>query len=113
MLDLGLEQLVIDAPTLDIRRTASGEWRIAGLSLKQDNAPDSAAADWLFAQKEIVIQHGTVAWTDEFNPHQREKAPLQLEDVTWVLRNSARHHHWRLDATPPRAGVIVSFSWVI
>ena len=102
VLDLGVEQLVIDAPTLDIRRTASGEWRIAGLSLKQDNAPDAAAADWLFAQKEIVIQHGTVAWTDEFNPHQREKAPLQLEDVTWVLRNSARQHHWRLDATPPK-----------
>jgi len=101
VLDLGVEQLVIDSPTLDIRRTSTGEWRIAGLSLKQDNTPDSAAADWIFAQKEIVIQHGTVVWTDEFNPLQRNKSALNLQDVSWILRNSARHHQWRLDATPP------------
>ena len=101
VLDLGVEQLVIDSPTLDIRRTSTGEWRIAGLSLKQDNTPDSAAADWIFAQKEIVIQHGTVFWTDEFNPLQRNKSALNLQDVSWILRNSARHHQWRLDATPP------------
>ena len=101
VLDLGVEQLVIDSPTLDIRRTSTGEWRIAGLSLKQDNTPDSAAADWIFAQKEIVIQHGTVVWTDEFNPLQRNKSALDLQDVSWILRNSARHHQWRLDATPP------------
>jgi uncharacterized protein (TIGR02099 family) len=101
VLNLGVEQLVIDSPTLDIRRTAQGEWRIAGLSLKKDSATDSAAADWVFSQKEIVIQHGTVIWTDEFNPLQRAKDTLNLEDVSWVLRNSARHHQWRLEATPP------------
>jgi uncharacterized protein (TIGR02099 family) len=101
VLDLGVEQLVIDSPTLDIRRTVSGNWRIAGLSLKTDSSSDSAAADWIFSQKEIVIQHGTVVWTDDFNPHQRDKKSLNLEDVSWVLRNTARHHQWRLDATPP------------
>ena len=101
VLNLGVEQLVIDSPTLDIRRTTNGEWRIAGLSLKKDNAPDTAAADWIFAQKEIVIQQGSVVWTDEFNPEQRDRTSLQLTDVNWVLRNSARHHLWRLDATPP------------
>lgn len=101
VLNLGVEQLVIESPTLDIRRTANGEWRIAGLPLKKENANDSAAADWVFAQKEIVIQHGTVIWNDELNPFQREKESLNLEDVSWVLRNSARHHQWRLDAAPP------------
>ena len=101
VLDLGVEQLVIDSPTLDIRRTASGEWRIAGLSLNQPDRPDSAAADWIFSQKEIVIQHGTVMWNDEFNPLSRDKQALNLEDVSWVVRNTARHHQWRLDATPP------------
>ena len=101
VLNLGVEQLVIDSPTLDIRRTASGDWRVAGLSLKTDPSSDSAAADWIFSQKEIVIQHGTVVWTDDFNTHQREKKSLHLEDVNWVLRNTARHHQWRLDATPP------------
>jgi uncharacterized protein (TIGR02099 family) len=101
VLDLGVEQLVIDSPTLDIRRTSTGEWRIAGLSLNKDESADSAAADWIFAQKEIVIQHGTVTWNDDFNPMSREKTSLNLEDVSWVVRNTARHHQWRLDATPP------------
>jgi len=35
VLDLGVEQLVIDSPTLDIRRTENGDWRIAGLALKK------------------------------------------------------------------------------
>ena len=101
VLNLGVEQLVIDSPTLDIRRTANGEWRIAGLKLKKDNSPDSAAADWVFSQKEILVQNGSVVWTDEFNPLEREKPALNLNQVSWVLRNTARHHLWRLDATPP------------
>ena len=101
VLNLGVEQLVIDSPTLDIRRTSSGEWRIAGLALKKDNSPDSAAADWIFSQKEILVQNGSVIWTDEFNPLQRDKSALNLSQVSWVLRNTARHHLWRLDATPP------------
>lgn len=101
VLNLGVEQLVIDSPTLDIRRTAQGDWRIAGLALKKETDTDSAAVDWLFSQKEIVIQHGTVVWTDQFNPRQKDKPSLNLNDVSWVLRNSARHHQWRLDATPP------------
>ena len=101
VLNLGVEQLVIDSPTLDIRRTAQGEWRIAGLSLKNDGAIDSAAADWIFSQKEIVIQAGTVIWSDEYMAAGREKPALELSDVSWILRNSAWHHQWRLDATPP------------
>ena len=101
VLNFGVEQLVIDSPTLDIRRTEKGDWRIAGLALKKDDASDSAAADWIFSQKEVVIQHGTVVWTDDFNPLNREKTSLNLNDVSWVLRNTARHHQWRLDATPP------------
>ena len=101
VLNLGVEQLVIDSPTLDIRRTSSGEWRIAGLELKKENSPDSAAADWVFSQKEILVQNGSVIWTDEFNPLARDKSALNLSQVSWVSRNTARHHLWRLDATPP------------
>ena len=101
VLSLGVEQLVIDSPTLDIRRTENGDWRIAGLALKKDNSPDSAFADWVFAQREVLVQQGTVVWTDEFNPLSRDKSALNLNQVSWILRNSARHHQWRLDATPP------------
>lgn len=101
VLNLGVEQLVIASPTLDIRRTAQGEWRIAGLSLKNDGAIDSAAADWIFSQKEIVIQGGTVVWNDDYKTTGREKPALELSEVSLVLRNSAWHHQWRLDAAPP------------
>ena len=101
VLNLGVEQLVIESPTLDIRRTDKGEWQIAGLALKQDGAIDSAAADWIFSQKEIVIQGGSVVWTDDYKNLGRAKPTLELSDVSWVLRNTARHHQWRLDATPP------------
>lgn len=101
VLALGVEQLVIDSPTLDIRRTSTGDWRIAGLLLKTESANDSAAADWLFSQKELVIQNGTVIWRDDFNPQQRARTSLQLDQVALVLRNSARQHQWRIDATPP------------
>ena len=100
VLQLGVEQLVIESPTLDIRRTSQGDWRIAGLTLHQTGAIDSAAADWIFAQKEIVIQNGSIHWNDEFNSTLKEKSALSLSGVTWVLRNSARRHQWRLDATP-------------
>jgi hypothetical protein len=100
VLQLGVEQLVIESPTLDIRRTSQGDWWIAGLTLHQTGAIDSAAADWIFSQKEVVIQNGTIHWNDEFNSALPEKSALSLSQVSWVLRNSARRHHWRLDATP-------------
>jgi uncharacterized protein YhdP len=101
VLDLGVEQLVIESPTLDIRRTDKGEWRIAGLPINKADNRDSAAADWIFSQKEIVIQRGTVIWTDDYQTEGREKPALTLSDVSWVLRNSTWHHQWRLDAAPP------------
>jgi uncharacterized protein (TIGR02099 family) len=101
VLNLGVEQLVIESPTLDIRRTETGDWRIAGLAMKKDGSLDSAFADWVFAQKEIFVRNGTVIWTDELNPFNKDKAGVNLSQVSWLLRNSARHHQWRLDATPP------------
>ena len=92
VLDLGVEQLVIESPKLDIRRTEKGEWRIAGLALNQDGAIDSAAADWIFSQKEIVIQGGTVVWSDDYKILDRAKPSLELSEVSWVLRNSNWHH---------------------
>ena len=100
VLQLGVEQLVIDSPTVDVRRTAQGDWQVAGLTLHQTGGIDSAAADWLFAQKEVVIQNGTVRWSDDFNPDLTKPSELSLSEVTWVLRNTARRHRWQLDATP-------------
>ena len=99
LLRMDFEQLVLDQPELDIKRTTDGRILVAGLDLsqadtqKQDN---SAAADWFFSQQEFVIRAGTLRWTDE----QRKAGPLTLSQVDLVLRNPGRSHRIRIDATP-------------
>lgn len=93
----GFEQIRIEAPELDVRRTAQGRIEVAGLDFSGPASGDTAAADWLFAQPEFVILQGTVRWTDEL----RGQPALALSALDLVLRNSARRHAFRLDATPP------------
>ncbi len=95
----GFEQLVIDQPVLDVRRASDGKIYVGGLDVDQKRGDGSAAADWFFSQPELAIKGGVVRWTDEL-----AQAPvLQLQQVDVVLKNSARGHTFRLDATPPSA----------
>jgi uncharacterized protein (TIGR02099 family) len=97
LMGLGLEQLTVDSPELDVRRSPDGRIWIAGIPVSGEGNTDSAGADWVFSQPELVIRHGTVTWTDEL----RGVPPLALTDVDWVLRNQHRTHAMRLDANPP------------
>jgi uncharacterized protein (TIGR02099 family) len=92
----GFEQVVIEAPVLDVRRTAQGRIEVAGLDMSGPSH-DSQAADWFFAQREFVIRRGTVRWTDD----QRRQPTLALGELDFVSRNTTRTHHWRINATPP------------
>ena len=94
---LRFHQLYVDRPQLDVRRAADGRFFIAGLDFTRGGSDDGQAADWLFGQTEFVIQGGRVQWTDEL----RGAPPLVLSQVDLVLRNEARRHLLRLDATPP------------
>ncbi len=96
-LNLGFEQLYIDRPELDIRRTAEGRLTVAGLDFSRGGGDNTEAQDWFFSQPEFVIRGGTVRWTDE----QRSAGTLALADVDFVSRNSTRRHSLRIDATPP------------
>lgn len=92
----GFEQLVIDQPVLDIRRTLDGKIYVGGLDINQESTGNSGAADWIFSQPEFAIQGGTLRWTDELT-----SAPtLALAQVDAVMRNSTRRHSFRVDATP-------------
>lgn len=94
---LGFEQLYIDQPELDIRRSKEGRITVAGLDFSSTQGQDNRAADWFFSQTEFVIHRGTVRWTDEL----RGSPPLALREVGLVARNSARRHALHLQATPP------------
>ncbi len=99
LLNQGFEQLHIDSPALDIRRTQAGKILVAGLDMASGQEDSSAAADWFFSQTEFVIRNGNLRWTDE----QRGAPPLELAQVDLVVRNSLRQHRMRIDATPPAA----------
>ncbi len=93
----GFEQVVIDQPVLDVRRTAQGRIEVAGLDLAGPGDGNATAADWFFSQREFVIQRGTLRWTDDL----RDQPPLALENLDLVSRNTALSHQFRIDATPP------------
>lgn len=94
---LGFDQLVIDEPTLEVRRLADGRLQVAGLDVGVADG-DSALADWFFGQREFALRAGTLRWIDEQSP---DAPPLVLTAVDLVLRNPGLRHEFRLDATPP------------
>ena len=96
LLRLGARQIYIDAPVLQVRRDAGGQWFVAGLPVAGASS-DASAIDWLLSQREVVIQGGTVQWVDEL----RGLPPVGLSAVDLVLRGGAWDHAIRLDATPP------------
>jgi uncharacterized protein (TIGR02099 family) len=102
-----LDQLVLDAPELTLRLTADGQWQIAGMGWTP-SGEDSPVADWLLSQREVVVRGARVHWHgpgrgQNITPGQTGSSsePLTLRDVDLVVRNSARQHMLRLDATPP------------
>ncbi|GKT22949.1 TIGR02099 family protein [Acidovorax sp. SUPP3334] len=97
LLRMGFEQLYIERPELEVRRMADGRIFIAGLAFRQTEGGDSAGADWLFSQSEVVLRGGTVRLTDE----QGEAPPLALAQVDLLLRNRGWGHNLRIEATPP------------
>lgn len=97
LMSLGLEQLIIERPELDVRRDAQGRIWVAGLAMSPDVHGDGSGADWVLSQPELVVRHGTLTWTDEM----RQAPALALTDVDVVLRNTLRGHRMRIDATPP------------
>ena len=97
ILSLGFEQLYVEAPVLDVRRSQDGRIWVAGLPVSSLQKGGSDAADWVFSQAELVVRHGTVNWTDEL----RATPPLALTGVNGVLRNRHRQHSLRLDVSPP------------
>ena len=102
LLQLNVEQILIEAPELDIRRDVNGKLTVAGLDISKDDNNSGGAADWFFSQPEFVVRNGIVHWVDEMpNGTLGVPPPLTLSQVDFVSRNPLNKHELRLDATPP------------
>lgn len=102
LLQLGVEQILIESPELNIRRDAQGKVTIAGLDFSKDDQSAGGGADWFFSQPEFAIRNGMVHWVDDMpNGASGIPPPLTLSQVDFVSRNPLNKHELRLDATPP------------
>lgn len=95
--NLSFEQIYLDKPTLEISRETDGRIWVAGMDISAGQKTDNRAAEWLLSQKELVIQGGTLLWSDRL----RAVPTLRMEQVDVVMRNGAIRHALRMDATPP------------
>lgn len=93
----GFEQLVIEGPELQVRRLPNGRITVAGQDMAAQPSGDTRVAEWLLAQREVVIRHGTVRWTDDL----LRAPPLALTDVQIRVGHRGRRHDWQIDAVPP------------
>ena len=90
-----LHRLEIVAPTLEVRRTASGEVFVAGLPVKNDS--EGNFTEWLLEQARVVVRDASIVWHDE----QRGAPPLALQQLNFELKNSGSHHSFGLSAELP------------
>jgi len=98
LLELRLKELLIDGPRLAVRRDPAGRLHLAGIEREADDAgDDSAVADWLMRQPEVVVRDALVAWDDEYR-----KAPqLLLDHVAFRLEQRFGRHQAGLTGVPP------------
>jgi uncharacterized protein (TIGR02099 family) len=98
-LDLRLKALAIEAPRLAVRRDTSGRLHVAGFELPAGDAPtdDSAFADWLLRQPQVVVRDALLSWTDEW----RSAPQLILDHVNFRLVQHGDRHQAGLTGVPP------------
>ena len=81
-----------------MRRDTAGRLHVAGLEVaSEDNLDDSAFADWLLRQPQVVVADALVAWTDEL----RHAPQLLLDHVQFRLEQRLGHHQAGLTGVPP------------
>ena len=98
LLDLRMKELLIEGPRLSVRRDAAGKLHLAGIEGEHETpVPDTALADWLMRQPEIVVRDALVAWNDEY----RSAPQLLLDHVDFRLEQRFGRHHAGLTGVPP------------
>jgi uncharacterized protein (TIGR02099 family) len=102
LLEPHLTKLAIHTPELTIRRTASGEIFVAGISMGGESKP--GLANWLLRQNRVEIDQAKIIWLDE-----KRNAPalslnnFNIEISSPLWRGLVKNHKFTL-STMPSAG---------
>ena len=94
---LTFHSIEFDGATLELRRDASGRLWIAGSAVEPEPGGDGGFADWLLAQRQVVVRKASVSWSDEL----RGAPPLVVKDASFRLDNEAGVHRFALTGVPP------------
>lgn len=94
-----LDELIIHTPKLTIRRIASGEIFVAGISISGASNPD--LTNWLLRQTRLQVIDAKVIWLDEM----RAAPALSLDQLNLEIfsppwRSLLKNHHLSLSALP-------------
>ena len=96
--ELHLKSLVLERPSLLIRRTPEGRLSVGGLEVDPDTSEaDPGVADWLLRQRRVEIHDALLIWQDDF----RRAPQLLLDRVNFRLENRFGEHSFGLTGTPP------------
>jgi len=95
---LRLKELAIERPRLAIRRNRAGHLQVGGMEFDPARAEgESALADWILQQREIVVRDALITWDDDL----RNAPQLVLDRVQFKLENSFGRLRFGLKGMPP------------
>jgi uncharacterized protein (TIGR02099 family) len=100
--DIRIHRMVAVRPQISIERRPDNKLQIRGMA-PIPVAPAEATTDdrfttWLFAQRQLSIEEGTLRWTDRSGPAVES---LVLRDANLSLRNDGNRHRVIFNATFP------------
>ncbi len=90
-----LALLALDRPELYVRRSADGQFSVAGIE-SSDNQ-EGGGADWILSQDKIRVFNASVVWEDQL----RHAPPLPLHALNFGLDNHGQRHRFGFSAQPP------------
>lgn len=99
LLEAHLAELVVHSPELTIRRVASGEVFVAGISMQGASKPE--LPNWLLRQTKLEIVNAKVVWLDEMRGAPTlslDKLNLQIISPPW--KSLLKNHQITLSALP-------------
>lgn len=97
------KRLVVERPTIDLRRDTLGRWNVAATASVSGTASASShrPTDWLMYMKETTIENGTIRVTDDARPDGTRTAQFQDVDIKAVVDATRERGDLSITATMP------------